>query len=111
MDTEHKARPTVPLSPRLYDGTPVGTLPAQRGRENAGIGLQDGGSRGDRTQAKDARPAGGFSFRVYRRRCQNQDRSEPGACESCDCTGWLERKLVKLGEPDICHSESVSATS
>ena len=44
----------------------MGTLPAQRGRENAGFGLQDGGSRGNRTQPEDARPDGDLSFRVYR---------------------------------------------
>jgi hypothetical protein len=34
-----------------------------------------------------------------RRRCQDQNGSEPWACETCDCTERLERKLVKLGEP------------
>jgi hypothetical protein len=66
-------RLAVPLSPRPYDttptgtrpGTPMGTLPAQRDREHAGIGLQDRGSRGDRTQADDARPAGDLSIPFY----------------------------------------------
>jgi hypothetical protein len=66
MDTEHKPRLAVPLLPRPYDGTPMGTLPAQRGRGNAGFGLQDGGSCGDRTQGNDARPDRGLSIPAYR---------------------------------------------
>ena len=84
-------RLAVPLSPRSYDGTPartrtatpMGTLPAARGREHAGFGLQNRSSRRNRTQAKDARPDGDLSFRVYRRRCQNPNGAEPWVSESC----------------------------
>ncbi|MBI3666477.1 MAG: hypothetical protein HY236_09695 [Acidobacteria bacterium] len=34
-----------------------------------------------------------------RRRCQDQNGSEPWACGDCDCTQRLERKLATLGEP------------
>ena len=34
-----------------------------------------------------------------RRKCRDHNGSEPWACESCDCTERLERKLATLGEP------------
>lgn len=34
-----------------------------------------------------------------RRKCRDHNGSEPWACENCDCTERLERKLVSLGEP------------
>ncbi len=34
-----------------------------------------------------------------RRRCRDQNGSEPWACGSCDCTERLERKLETLGKP------------
>lgn len=34
-----------------------------------------------------------------RRKCRDHNGSEPWACENCDCTERLERKLVTLGEP------------
>jgi len=34
-----------------------------------------------------------------RRQCRDQNGSEPWACENCDCTERLERKLATLGEP------------
>jgi hypothetical protein len=34
-----------------------------------------------------------------RRKCQDHNGSDPWACENCDCTERLERKLVTLGEP------------
>jgi hypothetical protein len=34
-----------------------------------------------------------------RRQCRDQNGSEPWACENCDCTQRLERKLATLGEP------------
>src|SRR5579864_5800639 len=34
-----------------------------------------------------------------RRRCRDRNGSEPWACENCDCTERLERKLAALGEP------------
>jgi len=36
-----------------------------------------------------------------RRRCRDQNGSEPWACENCDCTEKLEKKLVTLGEPFV----------
>jgi hypothetical protein len=33
-----------------------------------------------------------------RRKCRDQNGSEPWACEACDCTERLERKLATLGE-------------
>ena len=33
-----------------------------------------------------------------RRQCRDQNGSEPWACENCDCTERLERKLATLGE-------------
>jgi hypothetical protein len=44
----------------------MGTPSARRDRENAGFRLQNGGSRGHRTQAKDARPDGGRLSRIGR---------------------------------------------
>ena len=32
-----------------------------------------------------------------RRRCKDQNGSEPWACGGCDCTGRLERKLEAMG--------------
>jgi hypothetical protein len=34
-----------------------------------------------------------------RRQCRDHNGSEPWACENCDCTERLERKLETLGEP------------
>ncbi len=34
-----------------------------------------------------------------RRRCRDQNGSEPWACENCDCTERLESKLATLGDP------------
>ena len=34
-----------------------------------------------------------------RRQCRDQNGSEPWACENCDCTERLERKLATLGSP------------
>jgi hypothetical protein len=34
-----------------------------------------------------------------RRRCRDQNGSEPWACGDCDCTERLERKLENLGQP------------
>lgn len=34
-----------------------------------------------------------------RRECRDHDGSEPWACENCDCTERLERRLLTLGEP------------
>lgn len=36
-----------------------------------------------------------------RRDCRDHNGSEPWACENCDCTERLERKLSTLGEPFI----------
>src|ERR1700683_820515 len=33
-----------------------------------------------------------------RRQCRDQNGSEPWACENCDCTARLERKLAESGE-------------
>jgi hypothetical protein len=33
-----------------------------------------------------------------RRQCRDQNGSEPWACENCDCTERLERKLARTGE-------------
>src|SRR5580658_9830772 len=33
-----------------------------------------------------------------RRQCRDHNGSEPWACENCDCTERLERKLVTLGD-------------
>jgi hypothetical protein len=76
----------------------MGTLPAQRGRENAGFGLQGGGSRWDRAHANEAPLNRELSIPVYRRHNQDQNGSETQAWENRDCMVRLERKLVKLGE-------------
>jgi hypothetical protein len=34
-----------------------------------------------------------------RRKCRDYNGSEPWACENCDCTERLERKLAGSGEP------------
>jgi hypothetical protein len=34
-----------------------------------------------------------------RRKCRDQNGSEPWACENCDCTERLEAKLATLGVP------------
>ena len=34
-----------------------------------------------------------------RRRCRDQNGSEPWACGHCDCTARLERRLTACGEP------------
>lgn len=35
----------------------------------------------------------------HRKHCRDADGSEPFACESCDCTDRLERRLAERGEP------------
>ena len=32
-----------------------------------------------------------------RRKCRDENGSEPWACENCDCTGRLEKKLASMG--------------
>lgn len=45
-----------------------------------------------------------------RRRCRDQNGSEPWACSSCDCTERLERKLETLGKPFLaCLRQNVAA--
>jgi len=34
-----------------------------------------------------------------RRKCRDENGSEPWACGDCDCTAWLEQKLKTSGEP------------
>lgn len=34
-----------------------------------------------------------------RRRCRDENRQEPWACESCDCTERLERRMEEWGKP------------
>jgi hypothetical protein len=34
-----------------------------------------------------------------RRKCRDQNGSEPWACENCDCTERLEQKLAATGDP------------
>jgi hypothetical protein len=36
-----------------------------------------------------------------RRKCRDQNESEPWACEGCDCTSRLERRLAESGESFI----------
>ncbi len=36
-----------------------------------------------------------------RRQCRDQNGTEPWACEHCDCTEHLERKLATLGSPFV----------
>jgi hypothetical protein len=38
-----------------------------------------------------------------RRQCRDHNGSEPWACESCDCTERLERKLAGVGTPFIAR--------
>ena len=33
-----------------------------------------------------------------RRRCRDENGTEPWACSSCDCTERLERRLAEIGE-------------
>lgn len=35
----------------------------------------------------------------HRKHCRDADGTEPFACESCDCTERLERRLAERGEP------------
>jgi hypothetical protein len=45
-----------------------------------------------------------------RRRCRDQNGSEPWACSSCNCTERLERKLETLGKPFLaCLRQKVAA--
>jgi hypothetical protein len=41
-----------------------------------------------------------------RRKCRDQNGSEPWACGDCDCTAHLEEKLKNIGEPflELLHS-------
>jgi hypothetical protein len=44
-----------------------------------------------------------------RRKCRDQNGSEPWACSDCDCTAKLEQKLKERGKPfldSLCHSNS-----
>ncbi len=41
-----------------------------------------------------------------RRRCKDENGSEPWACGDCDCTERLERKLAGAGEPFVAHLRS-----
>ncbi|MFI5058521.1 MAG: hypothetical protein ACHQLQ_10055 [Candidatus Acidiferrales bacterium] len=43
-----------------------------------------------------------------RRKCRDQDGSEPWACGNCDCTAGLEEKLKKTGEAFLKLLESSS---
>ena len=36
-----------------------------------------------------------------RRQCRDENRSEPWACEDCDCTQRLEARLATMGEPFV----------
>jgi hypothetical protein len=36
-----------------------------------------------------------------RRKCRDENGSEPWACENCDCTERLERRLAVSGEPFV----------
>jgi hypothetical protein len=38
-----------------------------------------------------------------RRRCRDQNGSEPWACGECDCTARLEQKLGRTGEAFLTH--------
>src|SRR5271170_749395 len=51
----------------------------------------------DLTQVQDAHD---------RRRCKDENGSEPWACSECDCTERLARKLAAVGEPFV---ESIRA--
>jgi len=48
-----------------------------------------------------------------RRRCKDENGSEPWACGDCDCTERLERKLGKSGAPflDTLRRESINLQS
>lgn len=48
-----------------------------------------------------------------RRRCRDQNGSEPWACGDCDCTERLERKLETLGKPflESLRSELINIQS
>ena len=46
-----------------------------------------------------------------RRKCRDEDGSEPWACEDCDCTARLEEKLEKIGEPFLGQLRSASDDS
>jgi len=79
-DARAQVETAVPLSPRAHygaqigdpPGTPMGTLPAVRGRRNAGFGLQEGGSRWDRACAHEAGFDRSLWTAFYRRHCQDQ---------------------------------------
>jgi hypothetical protein len=43
-----------------------------------------------------------------RRKCRDENGSEPWACEDCDCTARLERRLAEAGEPFIEKLRSAS---
>jgi len=47
-----------------------------------------------------------------RRRCRDQNGTEPWACGTCDCTERLERKLETVGRPflQLLRSESLSSS-
>jgi hypothetical protein len=46
-----------------------------------------------------------------RRKCRDEDGSEPWACGNCDCTARLEEKLKKSGTPflEVLRASSSSA--
>lgn len=41
-----------------------------------------------------------------RRQCRDQNGSEAWACENCDCTARLERRLAERGEPFLAKLRS-----
>jgi len=38
-----------------------------------------------------------------RRKCRDENGTEPWACDGCDCTARLEEKLKKTGKPFLPH--------
>jgi hypothetical protein len=46
-----------------------------------------------------------------RRRCRNQNGTEPWACGDCDCTERLERKLKTMGQPFLASLRNPSPNS
>jgi hypothetical protein len=48
-----------------------------------------------------------------RRKCRDENGSEPWACGDCDCTARLEAKLKYTGKPflELLHNSSIDPTS
>jgi hypothetical protein len=46
-----------------------------------------------------------------RRKCRDENGSEPWACGDCDCTARLEEKLQRTGEPFLCALRAKSDKS